>query len=311
MSHDYLIYKFTSPSGRAYIGQTKDLSRRITQHKGTASCRAFNNAIKKHGFENFTREILKENLTVDEANHWEELYIKEHRTLSPNGYNLATGGSNSIPSEETRAKLSAAQKRRPPMSEETKMKIMAAKIGVKRSEEARKSMSKAQIGKKASPETRAKMSLAQQNLSPEIREKRREAAKSRVISEETRAKLSVASRSRSPESRAKLSAALKLRPPISEETRAKLSASNTGKKHTEEARKKMSESKKGKKQSAEVIAKRSAAMIGRKHSPETIAKLSFANSNRSEETRAKLAESTRQWHARKREEKEKMQLSIF
>lgn len=102
----YLIYKYTSPSGKAYIGQTKDIIKREKQHQKTKKCPAFKNAIDKYGFENFTREILEENLTLEEANIFEELYIEEYNTLSPNGYNLQTGGKNYIRSEETCKRIS-------------------------------------------------------------------------------------------------------------------------------------------------------------------------------------------------------------
>ncbi|MDD4242702.1 MAG: NUMOD3 domain-containing DNA-binding protein [Bacilli bacterium] len=102
----YLIYKFTSPSGKSYIGQTCDLKRRKILHKNTNTCRAFHNAIKKYGFENFIEEILKENLTLEDANTFEEIYIEQYNTLAPNGYNLLSGGLNKIPSEETLNKMS-------------------------------------------------------------------------------------------------------------------------------------------------------------------------------------------------------------
>lgn len=104
----YIIYKFTSPSGKGYIGQTCNLKQRITQHKKKCShCSAFSNSIEKYGFDNFTLDILDENLTIEEANNKEQDYIKEYNTLSPNGYNLTTGGLNHTFSDETKEKIRA------------------------------------------------------------------------------------------------------------------------------------------------------------------------------------------------------------
>jgi group I intron endonuclease len=177
-----VIYKFTSPSGKSYIGQTNNLKVRIRAHKRKSSkCTAISFAIQKHGFENFTQEILKENLTLEEANHWEEKLIAEHDTLSPNGYNLVTGGNNKKHSADTIARMSAAKKN---MSAETRAKM--SEISKKRvfSEETRAKMSAARKGKKLSPETIAKLSEINSNRSSETRAKLSAALKGRKIAPE-------------------------------------------------------------------------------------------------------------------------------
>lgn len=102
----YLIYKFTSPSNKSYIGQTCDLSYRIWRHQNTQGCPNFYNAIQKYGWETFTCTILKDNLTIIESNYWEEYYINEFNTITPNGYNIAYGGHNRTCSIETKQKMS-------------------------------------------------------------------------------------------------------------------------------------------------------------------------------------------------------------
>ncbi len=102
----YIIYKFTSPSGKSYIGQTCNFTRRKNEHKIMTGCRAFASAIKKYGFETFIEEILEENLTLDEANAREFYWIEKEDTISPNGYNLRTGGKNYKCSDEMLAKMS-------------------------------------------------------------------------------------------------------------------------------------------------------------------------------------------------------------
>jgi group I intron endonuclease len=126
----YLIYKCTSPSGKSYIGQTKNLTRRLTEHKrSTSTCRAFHSAITKYELTNFTHEILMEGLSSEEANYWEPALILEHNTLSPNGYNLMTGGNNSTPSDETRAKRSVVRLGKP-LPDEVRCNISNAKSGI-------------------------------------------------------------------------------------------------------------------------------------------------------------------------------------
>ena len=106
--NNYIIYKYTSPSGKHYIGQTNDIVRRKSQHKKTNGCPCFKVAVDKYGFENFKFEILEENLTIEEANIKEEYYINEYNSLAPNGYNLHTGGLNHSISEITRERLRIA-----------------------------------------------------------------------------------------------------------------------------------------------------------------------------------------------------------
>jgi group I intron endonuclease len=177
---NYLIYKHTSPSGKSYIGQTKHYDKRCQQHQISTNCRALASAIKKYDWDKFQHEILMEGLSLDEANRWEEVLIKELNTLAPNGYNLTTGGANSSPSEETRAKLSATRtgkthsdetrakmsetrtgKKGHPRSEETRAKMSATKLGHTSSDETKAKISAVRTGKTHSDETRAKMSANQ------------------------------------------------------------------------------------------------------------------------------------------------------
>ena len=108
------IYCLTSPSGKKYVGQcVKSLAGgqnwgyisrwkdHIRDAKTRNYCRVLNNAINKYGPENFKLEVLKECL-VDELDFYENHYIETLNTLSPNGYNLKTGGSKSRDSEETK-----------------------------------------------------------------------------------------------------------------------------------------------------------------------------------------------------------------
>lgn len=101
-----IIYKILFPSGKSYIGQTKQtLKRRLQSHtrakRNTAICCAF----KKYGV-NFEAIVL-ETVNDDLLNEREVYYIEYYKTLSPNGYNLSTGGNNQTTySRETREKNS-------------------------------------------------------------------------------------------------------------------------------------------------------------------------------------------------------------
>ena len=90
----YKVYKYTSPSNKIYIGQTnRSLAKRANHGKGYIHSSYFYAAIQKYGFDNFQCEILKDNLTLDEANYWETYYIQLYNTTNRQyGYNISFGG---------------------------------------------------------------------------------------------------------------------------------------------------------------------------------------------------------------------------
>lgn len=103
----YIVYKRTNKiNGKVYIGQTqRTLEERWANGNGYHGSIKFFSAIKKYGPDNFEHEILKSNLTKEEADYWEEYYIKEFDSIEE-GYNLKTGGSHCEYSEESRQKMS-------------------------------------------------------------------------------------------------------------------------------------------------------------------------------------------------------------
>lgn len=91
-----LVYCYTSPSGKRYIGQTRTtLKERVRKDaKGYKHCPAFFNAIKKYGWDNFSVEILAE-VPYENLNETEAQYILYFNTTDPNyGYNIITEYSN-------------------------------------------------------------------------------------------------------------------------------------------------------------------------------------------------------------------------
>ena len=93
------IYKITNNiNGKIYIGQSINIEKRIKEHFWKSTCQkdiSFNSilhqAIRKYGAENFSWEVLEE-CSVDNIDELEKKYIKEYNCISPNGYNILTGG---------------------------------------------------------------------------------------------------------------------------------------------------------------------------------------------------------------------------
>lgn len=144
LNNYYTIYKHTSPSGKHYIGVTRqqNLNRRWMNGYGYISCPLFNNAIQKYGWENFTHEILEDNVPIENINdrecYWIKLYKSNNRDF---GYNIEEGGhAYRTFSEETRKKISNAIKGKP-KSEECKQKLKDINLGKHLSEETRKKVS--------------------------------------------------------------------------------------------------------------------------------------------------------------------------
>lgn len=134
------IYKITSPSNKSYIGQViefekngnlKGIRGRWLQHcrsaKTKKGCIYLNNAINKYKPKNFKIiKLMKCNLQYIDL--FEQLFIKTHNTLVPNGYNLQTGGTFTTHSKETCKKRSDSLKKL--LTDPIKRKIWSkAKLG--------------------------------------------------------------------------------------------------------------------------------------------------------------------------------------
>lgn len=116
-----IIYKYTSPSGKSYIGQTTNEShRRATwfcekyRYAGTA----INRARKKYGAKNFKYEVLhkkyyfnKKEASMD-LDRWEIYYIGYYNTFKE-GYNNTIGGATPrgvVRTQEFKNKISHSKK---------------------------------------------------------------------------------------------------------------------------------------------------------------------------------------------------------
>jgi hypothetical protein len=83
-----IVYLYTSPSGKQYVGQTWNEGQRRNHHsKAKGRCPAFHQAVKKYEYENFKYEILYKDVeTQEEMDQLEMQEIVKHNTISPNGY---------------------------------------------------------------------------------------------------------------------------------------------------------------------------------------------------------------------------------
>lgn len=115
MKKKYKVYLITNNiNQKQYVGITKgSLKMRLRQHLNTQSCcRSLKEAVFEFGKSNFFISLLQETDTVDSLQKLEKYFIEKYNTLSPNGYNLTTGGTYCEMSEETKKLMSEITKRR-------------------------------------------------------------------------------------------------------------------------------------------------------------------------------------------------------
>ena len=168
----YTVYQHISPSGKSYIGLTKQIpSRRWSNGNHYKSSPHFYAAIKKYGWDNFEHIILHTDLTLEEACEYEQYYIKELSTCDPNfGYNYRTGGeTGSLLNEECREKQVKAI-REYWSHPENREKRKGQNLGKKMSDEARENMSRAKTGIKLPPHTEEWKSLMREIMVAKYKE---------------------------------------------------------------------------------------------------------------------------------------------
>ena len=210
------VYKITNKlDGRGYIGVTKHPNKRFKDHL-TGNLH-IGKSIRKRGPDNFSFKIISNVPDYKIAFGLEGYCIQKYNTKFPCGYNHTDGGEGVVNiSDAAREKLRKAASNRPPISEETKLKMSkhmlgnTIALGYKHTEKAKNKIVEAlkgnsyALGNKASKETKLKIS---------------EAGKGRKPSEETKKKMSLSSKGK--------------RNPF------------YGHKHSEQTKKRISESSKG------------------------------------------------------------------
>lgn len=187
-------------TGMVYVGSSVHIYKRHRNHlaylRAGTHCNALLQAAWQQHADAFAAGVL-EWCAPGDVRQRERYWIGELQAADHEyGYNTQSTCNEPVTfPAETRARMSAANRRRP-VTPETRATLREA-------------------NRNHSPETRAKIGAASRNRSPE-----------------TRAKLSAAARNRSPETQAKLNAARQhqdpatLSRPCSPETRAKIAAAN-------------------------------------------------------------------------------------
>jgi group I intron endonuclease len=106
------IYKWVSPSGRIYIGQSKNIKKRKEWYFGggikKSSMPKLKKSFEKYGIENHIFEIV-EYCSLDELNE-REIYWGEFYNTLQDGLNCKLGEQNCVFSDETKNKMSIAKK---------------------------------------------------------------------------------------------------------------------------------------------------------------------------------------------------------
>lgn len=193
------VYLITNTAnGKRYVGSSCEAKQRWINHQSALRKGVHHNihlqrAYAKHGDAAFAFSILEyvedDAFLFEREQYWLNALVPEYNILP-----IAGGSRGWVMSNESRAKMSQAQK------------------GRKHTAEARANMSKAQSGRKCAPLSeahKAKIALARKGQvhSPEAIQKMREARKGQVPSQETREKARAATLGKvwTAEERAKLS----------------------------------------------------------------------------------------------------------
>lgn len=195
----HFLYRITNKiNGKNYIGQSKSIRRRWSNHRRAALTKKptqiVHRALIKYGLENFDWEILATCRTQEEANDLETILVGQYQSfVMNNGYNSTYGGMNAPKSDEWKEQLSSwhaslsvdeKQLRSEKLREATIKQIQERghpAQGTKRTEEQRETLSYAQQNRnnnytdemRRSMSEKQKERFATQPVSAETIEKRR------------------------------------------------------------------------------------------------------------------------------------------
>ena len=100
-------------TGLVYVGQTLDYKNRMKTHirSGKNPKQYFGRAIRKYGWENFTKDILIDDVPEEDLNNLEINYIAFYNSFGPGGYNCTIGGGGTSGYKHTEEQLQAQSKR--------------------------------------------------------------------------------------------------------------------------------------------------------------------------------------------------------
>lgn len=181
----WIIYMYTFPNGKKYIGKTCRSMRQRQRDDlwtGYEKCTLLWNAIQKYGVTNIQQDILFEDTMTDaEASRLEQICIllfkcNVNRFSNPTyGYNLTDGGDG-VSGSQRRDEAHMAQVKR----------MIDSRKGCKLTDEHKIKLSIAHTGLKIGPmseNTKRKISIAnsKENMSEETRRRRSDSKKKQVI----------------------------------------------------------------------------------------------------------------------------------
>lgn len=192
------IYEIVNKlTGKKYIGQSRqdDINKRWKEHCrniNTDYCPYLYSAFRKYGIDNFKFRLIC--ICFDEAcDDMEKYYISKYNSLSPNGYNLDSGGNISKlihPDTKEKIRQRLLGKKH---SDSRKQKNRESHIGYKHTDIAKQKMSEMRKGKLFSQEARMNMSKGQMGhkVCDNTKESVAKANKNRIWTQEMRTKISI------------------------------------------------------------------------------------------------------------------------
>lgn len=154
------IYKITSPSGKVYIGQTTNFTKRKNYYKNGAKPYQIriHNSLQKYGYDAHSI-VLIEQCSVDNLNQRERYWQDFYDVIGENGLNCrltATNDKSGFLSESSKHKLSIAKKK-VVIDGEWREKFAYDWSGKNHSEETKRKMSESAKGKKKTAEHISKL----------------------------------------------------------------------------------------------------------------------------------------------------------
>ena len=135
----YTVYMHITPSEKRYVGITSRSPKDRWGYNGSGyKGQAFENAIRKYGWDNIEHKILYMGLSKEDAEQKEIELIAFYRTTDDDyGYNVQNGGSSVGKfTEQSRRKISESRKGKPAWNK-----------GIPRTEEEKRKMSRSHVGK--------------------------------------------------------------------------------------------------------------------------------------------------------------------
>jgi len=145
-------------NGKRYIGKGINVNRRMWQDH--IKSLAVKSAIEK--YEDGIIRYIVEYCEPEKMIFWEQYYIREWNTKSPNGYNLTDGGEGVLnPSNETRKRMRESQIGKV-ISIDTRKKMSVARSGKKHPLYGKHGEDNPNYGSHRTNITKEKMSIAQQ-----------------------------------------------------------------------------------------------------------------------------------------------------